>query len=637
MYIRLSKGLNDYQLIPDTVDYVSTINLEKDHYTSIFKYNEEQFNKWKETGSVSGMRDVITDKLVFDFDSADQPKAAQADAIVLTDRLINKGIDPDAIHIAFSGSKGFAIEVDTDSQFNPEEFKNVTSSLAKDLDTFDRVIFDPQRIFRVTGTKHQKSGLYKTPITLNQLRELPIDEIKNLAKDLNTTVNFDYSKYKVIKLSDEIKKMSVVEKKKTSITSTETSLDMSLKPRWLTPAKFALQEGYFTEGQRSKTFMVLASTYKNQGFNRDIVYRMLKGVAEKQATRNKTDRFPDEEIWNNVVKQVFSPTWNNGQYAADDAFLLEVNEALGLKDDVTAPRILTDINARFKDYVSNIEKNTIKTGIKELDENVFLSVGSNVALLGAPGSGKSSIALEILSNTSKNGVKSVFASLDMTSTRIYEKILYRLSGLPREDLYDMFKKGQEKELVQEVDKQFGNVFFFDKSSPTTKDIRNYVLDCEQKSGEKVKLVMIDYFERISSDMSDDTAASKRVAGELQDLVNDLNICLITLVQPNKMSGDMSQPIYSYTNIKGSSFLAQSFRQILSIHREGYNPMNNETDKYLTVNVLKNDLGEPGSIDFGWEGKRGRIYTMDNESTRALKRMRDQRDAIPSDDQGFGAR
>lgn len=635
MYIRLSKGLNDYKLIPEADVQEMGLDRERDWYTSIFKYNEDQYNHWKTTKSVSGIRDVVTDKLVFDFDNKEQPKAAQADAIALTDRLISKGIDPDAIQIAFSGSKGFSIEIPITEHITQEQFKTVTSSLADGLETFDRVIFDPQRIFRVTGTKHNKSGLYKTPITLNQLREYPIDEIKELASTLFTTNNFDTSNYKTITLNDEIKKLAIPKKKIAALGSIENVLDMSNKPRWLTKAKYALQEGYFSEGQRSNSFMVLASTYKNQGFSKEIVYRMLKGVAEKQAVRNKAERFEDEQIWNNIIGQVFSPTWNNGQYAADDIFLKAKEEELGLGEDTETPRIITDINNRFKNYVNNIEKNTIKTGIEKLDEAMFISVGSNVALLGAPGSGKSSIALEILSNTSKNGVKSVFASLDMTSTRIYEKILYRLSGMSREELYEEFKQGREKELVEKVDKEFGNVFFFDKSSPRTSDLRNYVLDCEQKSGDKVKLVMIDYFERISSDMSDDTAASKRVAGELQDLVNDLNICLITLVQPNKMSGDMSQPIHSYTNIKGSSFLAQSFRQILSIHREGYDPMHMGNDKFLTVNILKNDLGEPGSIDFGWQGKQGKIFNLDREGEKELKRLRDQKNAVPSDETGFG--
>ena len=214
--------------------------------------------------------------------------------------------------------------------------------------------------------------------------------------------------------------------------------------------------------------------------------------------------------------------------------------------------------------------------------------------------------MEILNNTSKAGVTSVFASLDMTATRIYEKLAYRLEGKSRAELYSMFNEDKETEYLKKLETEFGNCFFYDKSSPTVKDLRDYIISCQEQSGKKVKLVMVDYFERIFSEHSEDTAASKRVASELQDMVNDLDVCMITLLQPNKMSGDLSEPIASYTNIKGSSFIAQSMRMILSVYREGFDPRTSNKDKYLTVNVLKNDLGEANSFDFHWNGRRGHI-------------------------------
>lgn len=640
-YIRLSEGLYKYKLIPskDAIwDHIQ--NNDLDYYSSIYEYNEEQYEHWKKTASLAGITDVTTSKLIFDFDDATNLDNAKKDTITTIDRLVEKGIPKDKIQISFSGSKGFGLQVDTDQSLTPDDFKNITRGVSGDLKTFDTSVSDAQRIVRVVGTKHPKSKLYKIPLTLNQISTLNVEEIKTLAKNLDDNFVEVINSWTSTNLPESFKQLKQKKKEQPKMESqivVTEGLDMSAKPKWLSEAKWALQNGFFGEGQRNGAFMILASTYRGQGFDKVVTYRMLKGVAEIQAKRNNVTPYDNTELWKNIINVVYSPSWKGGNYSYENTPLLqEVTKNLGLRVPSIGeenPKFITDITGKFKHYVKNIEKNTIKTGIKSLDRGLFMSTGMNIGLLGAPGSGKSSLALEILRNTSKNGVKSVFASLDMSSTRIYEKLMYKLTGRSRDEVYKSFKEDKEEEYIKLLEENYGNVFFYDKSSPTVKDIREYILKCQEQSGEKIKLVMLDYFERLSSDINDDTAASKRVAGELQDLVNDLDICLITLVQPNKMSGDMSQPILSYNNIKGSSFLAQSFRMILSIYREGFTPIDSSQDRYLTVNVLKNDLGESGSYDFAWNGKRGEISDLDGSGKNDLDRLR--KGKKESDDDDFG--
>jgi hypothetical protein len=216
--------------------------------------------------------------------------------------------------------------------------------------------------------------------------------------------------------------------------------------------------------------------------------------------------------------------------------------------------------------------------------------------------------LKILENTSKAGVISVFASLDMHRNRLFEKLLYRTTGLSRGDLYAKIQAGEIEDITKKIKEDYANVWFYDRSSPTVSDIREYIEEVESETGKKVKLVMLDYFERVNSDKSEDTAASKDIAGQLQDLVNDFNVAMVTLVQPNKfsLSSGPDKPIKSYTAIKGSSFLYQSFRSIISIWRPFFTPDTATDDKYLQMAILKNDLGELGLFNFSWNGKRGEI-------------------------------
>lgn len=633
-YVRVSEGLNNYKLVEQAQVDKQIKTSEKDYYTSIFFYDQKHFDQWKATHSLAGIKDVVTNKLFFDFDNESDVEQALSDARLLCRRLMEDGIPESAIQCAFSGLKGFSVEVTHTSLFNPQQFKNVVFSYAADIRTFDTVVNDPNRIVRVTGTKHPKSHLYKYPLTVKELNEYPLETIRTLAKDINNAAS-DYSGWVDIKLPDSVVKRAYKETKPlakpvdTVFEASVEHLEWNKKPKWLSNCKFAIMNGFVPAGQRNNALMALASTIKNQGFSEEHTLATLKATTAKMAEITGEDEFPEAELKKNVVSYVYGTSWKGGSYSCkEDGWLKQYCESLGQhKCDhstrvlVESPKTISDITPKFKDFVKNIENNTIKIGIPTLDKNLFITTGMPLAIVGAPGSGKTSLALEILNNTSKAGIGSVFASLDMTATRIYEKLAYRLTGKTRAEIYSMFKEDKEEDYVELLRSEYGNSFFYDKSSPTVKDLRDYIIACEQQSGNKIKLVVVDYFERIFSEQSDDTAASKRVASELQDMVNDLGVCMITLLQPNKMSGDLSEPIASYTNIKGSSFIAQSMRMILSVYREGFNPRSPAEDRFLTVNVLKNDLGETNSFDFEWYGKRGFIRELHEEDKELLEQIR----------------
>ena len=392
-YYRLSDGLTKYKLIPASEDVYSHIKSNNsDYYKSLYIYNDEHYKQWKATGTVAGIKDTVTNKLLFDFDNGHNLSAAKDDAVTLVTRLIQSGIKEDNIQISFSGQKGFCIEVETNNTFTPEEFKNVTFALAKDLPSFDKVVNDAQRIVRVVGTKHPKTGLFKIPLSANQLAELPVDEIKKIAA--SDEVDADVMNgWHAVDLPDGIIKLkeTIKEKPKTKV---EHDLDMSLKPKWLSEVRYALQEGYFPtgEGKRNHAFLILAATYKKQGFNKELVYRMLKGVAEVQAQRNNSDRYPDKELWHNVVDVVFSGAWKGGIYKdAEDPLLLETAEKLNLKITKESESSLVSaesVSDTFKRFAQNIDRNTVKLDIPSIDENITVTTSMLVGLLAAPSAGK---------------------------------------------------------------------------------------------------------------------------------------------------------------------------------------------------------------------------------------------------------
>lgn len=642
MYLNLRAGLNSKpQLINIEEDINSYItNRDKDWYVSLYKYNDEHKAKLEATGSLAGIRDTLTNTLYFDFDSKGDLSIAQTEAIEVANRLITRGFNEDTIGCYFTGGKGFSIEVELNEYIQPDKFKAIVFDVAGDLSTFDAVVNDPNRIVRIENTKHQNSGLYKIPLTPDELVNLSIPEIKLLAK--NPRAN------RILQVADipqnikdvEPMKNKTIDQMAKELTFDTSSIDMKARPKGIDEARWLLVNGFFRigEGERHYAMLCLAATYKNQGYSEMHTEALLRATADVQANRTGEEVFDENKI-TQTVTQVYGPGWQGGMFTVKDPtnWLAKYAKKMGLNiKEEEGPATLDGISAGFTHYINNIEKNTVKTGIKELDHAMPITVGSNIGVVAAAGAGKTALALKILRYNSENGIPTVFASLDMHRNRLFEKVIYNVTGLSREDVYAKFKAGKGKELTDLVKKHYGNVWFYDRSSATIEDIRNYTKEVEDRSGQKIKMVMFDYFERISSDVSDDTASSKKIAGQIQDFVNDMDVASICLVQPNKFSlgGGPDTEIKSYTAIKGSSFLYQSFRGIISLSRPFYTPDTKDIDKYMIINILKNDLGSQERFEFGWHGKTGEIYTLEDHEKAELKEYMKLKNASKEEKSGW---
>lgn len=597
------------------------------HFVSTCFYTPEQVETFKKTKTVKGITDVKTNQLWFDFDSHTDLNKPKEDAIELVDR-ITEYFHSDSIEIYYSGFKGFHVLVKLDREITPYQVKKIVTKFGDNLETLDMQVYDANRILRAENTQHEKTGLFKIPLTQTELAIFSIDKIKELAKTQRELPS--YTKLKTV-LPAELEFLEPEVKLKIAAPIDLTDplrikeIDFTQRPTGFKDYKWALCMGRFEIGQRNHSLMVIASTCRALKYGREHTEAICRAADKMHCDITNDSAVDDYALESEVLDVVFGDSWNGGQYSVDnDLALRKYCDKYGFateKDNTESPVMgLHEVNETFRDFVKNIDKNTIKTGIKKLDEALPITIGMNLGLVGSAASGKTSIALEILKNTSMSGVVSVIASLDMHRNRLFEKVLYKVSKdvygktLNKAELYKKFHDNEDGLLVNEVKRQFGNVYFYDRSSPRVSDLRNFILTVEASTGQKVKLLMVDYFERIGSDVADATASSLKVANELQDLLNDLNLAIITLVQPNKFSlaGGPDSPILSYTSIKGSSFLYQSFRAIVSIWRPFFTPMTKELDNFLEMAILKNDLGEQDHFKFHWEGKTGKISDMTSE-------------------------
>jgi KaiC/GvpD/RAD55 family RecA-like ATPase len=636
-YIRISKTLADrnYKLYPRDsfkIEDIITTAQNTDYYQSLYLYNDHHYNKWKETGSVAGIIDVKTNRLIMDFDAKDI-EHARRDTKIAVERLKVAGVNESAIQVYFSGNKGFHIQVDLIERLDRKDFEAIVFGMCGDLKTIDRQIKDQQRLIRVPFTKNPNSGLYKIPLTIKDL-DTSILMIKDKARSLREE---DWDLFSTWQnnpqpLTEGLKKFKKTETEKLiQVRSFEEPLDLSRKPNWLSPARFAIQEGFFREGNRNTAFMVIASTYKANGFSKEVALGALLGVAKLQASRTGGEPYDEFALENNIIGTVYSPNWRGGVYnEKENEFIQQIVKENNLDPELEKTTLIT-VDEALRSVMNdahNYKEKIIQTGFKLIDDNVMLRRGWMVGLLGAPGSGKSTMSLSFAKNTSARGKVCLFESLDMDHKSLFYRLLQQETGHSLGRLMDEFDTNNiSKDLKKAIDRvhsDFRNILINDVTGATVESIETDVAKTKAKYGADLELVVVDYLEKVRSPYSDPTSASAFVAGRLSDIAKKYEVCLVLLLQPRKAAGDPRYPLDTYEHIKGSGVIQQDSRVIMTVWRPGYDPLKGSSnDKFMSLAVVKANLGPQVQVDFGWDGLSGQIYDLSSSQKTDLSNLRRQ--------------
>lgn len=643
MYRRICENLNDYGKLVPAKDSISKYikNRNKDYYVSVYKYTEQHKEKFEKDNTVAGIKDVITDTLIFDFDDENNLDNARKDALTLVQRLKSKGVD--GYDIFYSGSKGFHVSFQMDKELSPKEAKAVAKELAGDLKSFDTKCYNSNRIIRVANTKHPETGLFKTQISEYELQESTIDEIKDFSSgnyevvEQESKANISTSFYGFI---DGV--VSKLQNSTSKPVEVDGKPDLGRNPFKLSPWKLALFQGFYPPGQRNHSLMILAATLRARGLDQEEAYSILKGVNRKQASRYKQDPHPKEELYNNVIEVVYGGNWEGATYSEEsfDPKLQEYLIQLGVpRKSEEEQKLIQNIDKGFGDfidYAENIDKYTVKFGIKSLDNKLKVRKGHLIFLLAPPGVGKTSFGITLLNNTSKQGTNSYFGSYDMYKNNVYQKLIQRHMGINEEELFNIFKKRETKkieEMRQTLIREYENVTFCFKVGQTINDLKKSIQMEEERLGKEINLVLVDYLELILSDVKDPTAASAEAAQGLREIANEGRV-VVGLLQPNKMSSTPNEPLLSYNAAKGSSSIAQAATAIITAHRPGMDSRNNNAeDDFFSVNCVKNRNGPLFSLDFAWDGASQIIREMDDQERFRLRDLRDRK-REEKDDDGF---
>lgn len=650
----LTQGLNDKgKIVPaDKVEVAQQLSAiiktqpNSDWYKSLFYFGPEALEHFTKTASMAGYKGTShSNRLVWDFDS-ENVESSRNDCIELLSRLSDEGVDV-YYHakVYFSGNKGFHVELLTKENFTPEEMKVICSNLAQGLSTFDTVIYNSTRKYRIENTLNKKSNLFKIEIPLEEIQTLTVQQIKERA---SAPVNYrsDIQPLLDSALLEKYKKKKKVENLVVSNSGEEVngvrginSIDFTKCPRHTPRCIFALEKGVMKPGERQVLLYRLATYYRNQGMEKEVAHRTLKGVAELNARLYpEHDAITKEEIWHQAIASSYGKDLDQkyvGHWGTSpDNELVEkycnmIKSGrpciLHSKSAKTSRFVkIAEVSDSFKDFAENFDKNSIKTGIELIDKHMNITVGTTTLLVGATGSGKTTVALNIMENANKLGLHTMFFSLDMHHTLVYLKLAMKLTGYSKDEILLAYRNKDVKKIdtIREViSKKYDKTFFDFSKTMTMEDMMERIQEAEEKSGQKIKLVVCDYAGRVAGPFSDSYANARHNALKSVEVAERTDAAWIFISQISRNTGDGSTPLRTKRAAKESGDWEESATNVITMWRPFMGRA--EEDDVVRIFLAKNRMGAELERPLWWDGEKCSIRDMTEVEYLEYKEMREE--------------
>lgn len=215
----------------------------------------------------------------------------------------------------------------------------------------------------------------------------------------------------------------------------------------------------------------------------------------------------------------------------------------------------------------------LSTGLAALDDLLGggLRKKSMVVIAGRPGSGKTTLGLQIAQNVAVSGAGvSLVFSLEMPKEELVQRSLASVGGLPLRRLDDATKMQDEDwpKLTHAVSKLAdAPLYLCDRSSLSVARIRSEARKVQRQHG--LAAVVVDYIGLIAGEGPNRTERIATISTALKNLAKELDVPVLVLAQLNrdstKRAGAAKKPQAS--ELRDSGQIEQDADMVLLVHRD----------------------------------------------------------------------
>ena len=268
----------------------------------------------------------------------------------------------------------------------------------------------------------------------------------------------------------------------------------------------------------------------------------------------------------------------------------------------------------------------LKTGFYQLDKATNGLQKTDLIILAArPGVGKTSLAMNIVSNAAINhGAKCAVFSLEMGREQLAQRMLCSVANVSmakalRGDLdeHDWIKIWKADKKLKEAD-----IFVDDNAMNTPSQVLSKCRKLKREKG-GLDLVVIDYLGLMKSDSKSDNRQNEvaDISRQLKILAKEIEAPVLSLCQLNRSvesrdtkDGKPAKPMLS--DLRDSGSIEQDADMVWFIHRDmsAKEISEDKTGNYTAELIIaKFRNGQPGSVFLGWDGSRTSFVNLEKDA------------------------
>ncbi len=531
-----------------------------DCYRTVYRYPDAMREHFAEKRSVSGYTGpVYADWLPIDIDRDDVHEAHQDAKRFVEQIAIRYELSPDDLRCFFSGQKGFHILIPAEvvgwepSVDLPRQFRRMALILADGI-RIDTSIYDRVRLFRLSNTKHGKTGLYKIPLLARELLHLTTEQILELAKQPRK-VEWGAPE------PSETMRSAWGEACKEPEPQATASNGTPQPDRWMKPCIARMLQGGMRsgEGGRQPVALRLAVHFRKQGMSAAMALAALR-----EWNRTNIDVLEDREIEHAVEQAYGHPEYDFGcndplhqQFCAGQCPFKRAGGHAEPEQDEQPIKVLDfqEAQQRYEEYIALLRTAKVTLGIPALDEAMRgVAPGETCWIIARAGVGKTAFLLNILAHNSDAGAESLFCTLEMPVAQIYERGVQIAAQASGRDVEQVFLKAvTARELGGNVPpeyhqwskyalERFRLVRIADKDSMSVDDVRAALRAYEERYGHRPRILAIDYLGRMDGGYGSPYEVTSRLAKAVKSIAKEFNVAVIVLHQVSREGGEGDQEV-----------------------------------------------------------------------------------------------
>ena len=298
--------------------------------------------------------------------------------------------------------------------------------------------------------------------------------------------------------------------------------------------------------------------------------------------------------------------------ASAQSAVMSISESVASRQ----PKVMREVLSSAVDVLTQRSSGNVRclpTGFRDLDRQLAggFRPGNLIVLAGRPGTGKTSLAVNVGYQVAGSGVPVLVLSLEMPEQELADRLISQAGGVYLSSVLAGDMEGETGERIMAGVSRLHEIplVIDDQGGLSLFDVASKARSVKRKHG--LGLLVIDYLQLMTGDGDNRNQQIEQITRGLKALAKELDIPVVALSQLSRKCEERTNKRPMNSDLRESGAIEQDADVILFVYRdEEYNP--NSPDKGTAEVIIgKNRQGQNGMVRMAYQGCYTRFTDLDH--------------------------